>query len=127
MKEFPCQRHQLVVARMIYSLHCGNAPRQIWVVLGQVILQLQLGMGRSSDQEQTGVGENHSYTFEKISVDAPVTTASDVRPMFQVVASGVRLHSKLIHLGCCDEEHLGDTVIDPDNGVGKIRHVAGLH
>lgn len=85
LEEFPGERDQFAVARVIQRLNAGNTRRQSRMRLPDVVRQFGFGVRRPGDEDCPGVAQCRGYELEELLVDGRMAAVAGIGLVMNVL------------------------------------------
>ena len=108
---------KLTITRMINRFDRGDSSRQIRTVLFDVLEQIRLCVGRTGDQDHSGIGNRFSHPLEKVVIFSGMPATDAIGFVMQVPGWMIRMDDELVGVRRIEMEHAGFAMIDPNRGV----------
>jgi hypothetical protein len=119
---FPRDSNKFAIGRMIETFNTGDLGHQRWMVTGDVLDQLRLGLGRAGDEHRAGVGNGLRDLRKVAGIDSRMTTADRVGRVMDLTLGILWVNDETIGVGAVEVKYPGFQVVDPDDRMIMTGH-----
>ena len=126
LEEGSGQCDQFAVAGVIETLDSGNALSQMRLRLPDVLGQFGFGACRSRNQYGPGVTQCRSNALEEFLVHSRMAAVARIRLVMNVLIRVFAANTRALHIRGVELKHPGFAVIDPDQRMVVVSHMARI-